>query len=233
MFGFGYSPEMKVSSCLFLAIASTGLVHAASVSDPNIFNPGAAPATAVSTSEYSGGDAPSNAVDLTGNGQFFFGDGQAGDQTLSLTDFSAPSGIDTIRFFDTEEYEQGRLAQSVSIYTSTGATSSTSTADYTFLGTFSLPTISNAAGTNGLTYATPSYAGTSNGKYDYYDDVTDLGIGADTKSILFDFGTSPGIGYGFSEIEGFAAAPEPSTYALMGLGLAAFVLVARLRRLAA
>lgn len=226
---------MKISSYLFLAIAMMSSTRAANVSDPNIFNPGAAPATAVSTSEYNGGDAPTNTVDLNGYGQFFFSDGQSfgTDLTLSLSNFSAPSGIDTIRFFDTEEYETARLATSVTIYTSTSETTSTSAADYTLLGTFSLPTMAGTPNTNGLTYTTASYAGTTNGVFDYYDDVTNLGIAPSVKSILFDFGPVHGIGDGFSEIQGFAAVPEPSTYALMALGLAAMVFAARLRKLAA
>jgi len=212
-----HSTSLLAASFL-MALIGTG--RAASISDPNIFNPGSDPATAVSSSEYNSGDAPSNAVDLGGN-QFFFNDGQAGGthETLSLTNFSDPDGIGTLRFYDTEEYEQGRLAQTVSIYTSTTVESSTSAADYTFLGTYTLPTVANEPGTNGLTYTTASYAGTSNGSFDYYDDLTGLDIASDTKSILLDFGPTPGIGYGFTEIQGFAPTPEPSTYAMMLGGL--------------
>jgi hypothetical protein len=196
-----------------------GIANAATISDPNIFNHGTA-ATTASSSEYNSGDAPSNAVDLSGN-QFFFNDGQPGGshETLSITNFSAPAGIDYFRFYDTEEYEQGRLAKTVSIYTSTSVTSSTDPADYTLLGTFSLATMTGAANTNGLTYTTASYAGTSNGVYDYYDQLRVGGITSTTKSVLFDFGPTPGIGYGFTEIQAFNV-PEPSTYALMIGGLA-------------
>ena len=63
--------------------------------------------------------------------------------------------------------------------------------------------------------------------------MTNLGITSSTKSILLDFGLAHGIGDGFSEIQGFAAVPEPSAYALLGLGLGALVVVGRMRKLAA
>ena len=210
--------SMKNSAYTLLAAAVlttlAGISHAATISDPNIFNPGSSPATANSSSEYNSGDAPSNAVDL-GGAQFFFNDGQAGGthETLSLTNFSDPEGINLIRFYDTEEYEQGRLAKTVSIYTSTSVQTSTMSSDYTFLGTFNLATMTGAANTNGLTYTTPSYAGTSNRSFDYYDQIP-VNITSSTKSILLDFGPTPGIGYGFTEIQGFSV-PEPSTYAMM------------------
>jgi hypothetical protein len=215
---------------LFTTLA--GVAQAASISDTNIFNTGSSEATATSSSEYSGGDGPQNAVDL-GGAQLFFNDGQAGtDLTLSLTNFSDPSGIGTIRFYDTEEFEAGRLAPSVSIYTSTTVETSTSTADYTFLGTFTLPTEANTTVSSGVSYLTASYSGTSNGNYDYYDDVTGLDIGSSTKSILLDFGAPHGIGDGFTEIQGFAPVPEPSPWALMGLGLLSLLAFGKFRKLA-
>jgi hypothetical protein len=230
-----YRREMKFAlSGLVVAavlVSLTVSARAASVTATNIFNTGSFQATATSSSEYNGGDGPQNAVDLNGYNQLFFNDGQAGNETLSLTNFSDPSGIDTLRFYDTEEYEAGRLAGSVTIYTSTSVETSTSSADYTLLGNFALPTMSNSAVTNGHSYTTASYAGT-NGVYDYYDDLTGLGIGSNVKSILLDFGPTPGIGYGFSEIQGFAATPEPSTYALIGLGLLALLAIGKFRKLA-
>ena len=61
-------------------------------------------------------------------------------------------------------------------------------------------------------------------EWGYYDDLA-VNIPTGTQSLLFDFG-NPGIGKGFTEIEAYAAAPEPSTYAMMfaGAALVAFCL---------
>jgi hypothetical protein len=101
------------------------------------------------------------------------------------------------------------------------------------LGTYTLPTEANSPVGAGSSYDTASYSGTSNGNYDYYDDISGLNIGSSTQSLLFNFGVNRGIGDGFTEIQGFDAAPEPSTYALLGLGLVSLLVIRRFRKLTA
>jgi hypothetical protein len=212
-------------------VSLSGSLRAADINDPNIFNPTGGPdATAVSSSTYGGVDLPTYAVD-TGSGynQFFFND-FAGEETLSISGFSAPSGIATLRFFDTEEYQEGRVATTVTIYaSSTNYASSTSavalnTANYTALNGGAAYTLPIGAGTDGAYYSTGVDSTGDNGEWGYYDDLA-VNIPTGTQSLLFDFG-NPGIGKGFTEIEAYAAAPEPSTYAMMfaGAALVAFCL---------
>ena len=225
---------------LFLILSVLGMcqmaVSAADVSDLNVFNPtglAANRATVNSSSNYPG-FVPSNADDGNGS-QFVFGDYlRAGSsnitvdvQLLSFSNFTNLTGISSLRFYDANEFEVGRVADTVTIYTSTVNQTSLTLGDYTELGTFALPsTLSN----NGYTGGTGAN-GTN------FDTLTGLGIGADVKSILLDFGperehnggttyTGPqssseyNVGAGFQEIQAFAAVPEPSTYAMMILSVA-------------
>jgi hypothetical protein len=199
----------------------------------NIFNPtglSTAQATVSANTSYPG-FSTAKVDDGTANG-FVFGDylrpGQTdttNDQLMSITGFSDPSGISSLRFFDIDNYESGRVADQVTIYYSTSALTgnSLSTSAYTELGNYSLP-ISSTTSNNAYTSGT-----TSDG--DAYDTLSGLLIPAGTTSILFDFGaernhnggpstdgTDPNnynVGVGFEEIQAFAPIPEPSTNAMM------------------
>jgi hypothetical protein len=223
-----------------LVVSLGGFVRAADINDPNIFNPTNGPdATAASTSTY-GGDLAQYAVDTgTGYNQFFFGDyqGSTSDEELSIAGFSAPSGIATLRFFDAEEYEDGRVATSVVIYASStdyaGNAGALTNGNYTALNggaAYNLPLGGNNGNGHGnVYYSTGVDSAGDNGTWGHYDDLS-VAVPAGTQSLLFDFQTN-GIGKGFTEIQGFAAVPEPSTYAMMFAGLVAlgFCLRRRLR----
>lgn len=156
--------------------------------------------------------------------EFVFADKASAAQPdlLSISGFTASAGIDSITFFGTREYGSNRAETSVIIYTSTTdfATSADAlnTANYTALNggiAFSLPT--NAS------HSTFSEGVDSAGSTQDFDTLTGLDIPVGTESILFSF-TRPGTsGPGFSEIQGFAAVPEPSTWLLLGLGGVALI----------
>ena len=215
--------KTAVSFAVLAALSLTGFVRAADINDPNIFNPTGGPsATAVSSSTYGGVDLPSYAVDSGyGGNQFFFDDGD-GNQRLSLSNFSAPSGIATLRFFDTEEYQDSRVAADVTVYYSlTNYAAQTSAfvlnpANYTPLNGGVAYTLPLGNGGSGQYYGTGIDSAPQPGLYGYYDDLS-VPVPVGTQSLLFHF-DSDGIGKGFTEIQGFAAAPEPSTYAMMAAG---------------
>ena len=199
-----------------LATPFMGSLHAATISDPNIFNNGTTQATVATDSTYpSSSFAPGNVDDL-GENQFYFSDDQAPADLMSISNFNAASGIGTLRFYDAEEFG-GRTAQSVTIYTSTTNQSVLTPASYTLLGTFALTT---SDGTTSGHYTTGSDSSGGDGNFKYYDDVSGLSISDTTQSLLFDFGVNNGIGYGFTEIQAFAPVPEPSTYAMILSGAA-------------
>jgi hypothetical protein len=221
---------MKNFPILIALVTATSLsslsVHAATAdsSTSNIFSGAAVDANSIFSS---GAYSPSSVVDGLANGgdstQFYFGN--TNPELLSITGFSAPAGIDSITFFNTQAGQ--RAAPSVIIYTSTSdLTNDLNPADYTALNgglAFTLPadaSVPPSSYTEGLDSA-------SGGADLGFDTLTDLNIPTGTQSILFDFGTVTQAS-GLSEIQGFAAVPEPSTYALMGLG--ALVLAWRLRR---
>jgi PEP-CTERM motif len=197
----------------------------ANSSTPNIFSG----ANADASSSFPG-RSPSAVVDglATGNNttEFFFNDSQDGisPEFLNISGFDASSGIDSITFFDGNAGD--RTAPSVVIYTSTSnLTNDLNPADYTALNgglAFTLPTgESDSIYTEGSDSAVGS---ADNG----FDTLTGLDIPTGTQSILFDFGTVSSSS-GLAEIQGFAAVPEPATYAMMFAGLGLLVLVRRLR----
>ncbi len=217
--------------CFALAIAAALLTdaRAATVSDLNIFNDGTTQATANSTTTY-GGFSVNSIDDRNGDTQFFFADAFTGSpEILSLSGFNATAGISTLRFYGQQEFEIRRVPLTVTIYTSaftlTG-TASLTESNYTLLGTYALPATLDVPN-NHAYYTTGTDSTGGDGNYGKYDDLTNLGIAAGTKSILFDFGVETQGGRGLSEIEGFAAVPEPSTYALMGVGALALIVLAR------
>jgi hypothetical protein len=193
----------------------------------NIFSGASVDANSVFSS---GAYSPSSVVDGLANGatstEFFFGN--TDPELLSIAGFSAPAGIDSITFFNTQAGQ--RAAPSVIIYTSTSdLTTDVNPADYTALNgglAFTLPTdagVPPSSYTEGLDSA-------SGGADFGFDTLTGLDIPVGTQSILFDFG-SPTQAAGLSEIQGFPAVPEPSTWAMMGLGAVGLLFLAR-RRLA-
>ena len=204
------------------------VTKAATVSDPNLFNS----ATVTTTPGYPG--FSSSALTDGGSAQFFFSDNST-DSLLSLSGLSTPGGIDSIRFYDTEEYQPTRVAKTVTIYASSTVPTVGSLLDstqYTLVGTFPLPLGSNGYYSGGvdsnILAANPGYnpqpGGYNQISYGSYDTLN-LNIAAGTQSLLFDFGPAQSdgngtLGQGFTEIQGFAAAvPEPSTYALMIMGV--------------
>jgi len=224
---------------------STLSLSAQIISTPNVFNDGVdTPAFVTMNSTYSSNFLPPNVDDLT-TAQSVFGDYNRGggsntdldDQLMTITGFSAPTGIDSLVFFDTgNDYEPGRNATQVTIYYSTSEIDSDNPSDYT------------AALNGGAAY---TLGLGSNGRYEnaatdgsgvFYDTLS-LNIPGDAQSLLLDFGgenlayalpdaNDYYVGAGFSEIQAFAAAPEPSVYALMTAGLLALAGLGRLRRLA-
>jgi hypothetical protein len=222
-------------------------VHAQMISDPNIFNNGTTAAVVMSTTNY-GGFPPSNADDLTSS-QFFFGDYLRGNGTdpanvatqyLTFSGLSTPTGIGSLRFYDPNNYEIGRVATQVTIYYTTGTLAA---------GDFTLSDYSALNGGNPYALPTGStgrYAEGS-GSGDTFDTLTGLAIPVGTTEILLDFGpehdmnggptdptpATPGsdynVGAGFQEIQAFggAAVPEPGTWAMLLGGLALFALTIR------
>ena len=161
------------------------------------------------------GSTPSNVADGTTSTVFTFGDAYKGNPNpglLSLSGFSAPSGIDSLVFYDYPTYGQ-RTASSVTIYTSTANTAgSLNTSDYTLLGTFALPTGANQTG-----FTEGTDAASSSG----FDVLSGLGIAAGTQSLLFGLpDTNPQYGTALTEIQAFPA-PEPSSWQCMIVLLAA------------
>jgi hypothetical protein len=127
-------------------IAVFGLVsislQAQMISDVNILNNGTTAAAAASNTNY-GGFSPGNADDLT-SAQFFFADYERDNgadstnvntQYLTFSGLSAPTGIGSLRFYDPNQYEIGRVATQVTIYYATGSTASGdfTLSDYTAL----------------------------------------------------------------------------------------------------
>lgn len=220
-------------------------LSAQTTSDSNIFNSGSGAATVTVNSEYGESQFHKASVDDRSDSQFFFGDYQRtggsnttiDDQLMSLSGFDATTGIDSLRFYDGEQFEVGRVALQVTIYESSSDTTSLNLADYTALNGGNPFTL--AVGANGF-----YIDGTSTNSGTHYDTLTDLGIAAGTQSLLFDFGperystggSTPAngsdyhVGVGFKEIQGFAAVPEPGTYALLLGGVAALAGFMRLRR---
>lgn len=214
------------------------------ISNANIFNDGTTTATVTMNSTYPG-FLPSAAVNRATT-QAVFGDYNRGgssnttidDQLMTISGFNAASGIGSIRFYDTgNAYELGREAQQVTIYYSLSVTNSQSTSDYIALNggaAFTLPLSSTTK--RYQTIGSDSTGGVA------YDTLNGLLIPAGTKSLLLDFGpetdsfrsASPtyDVGVGFTEIQGFAPVPEPSTYALLAAGGLALLGLARVRRTA-
>jgi hypothetical protein len=220
---------MKTSAAAFLLLPAfllgqTMLGHAVTgdITTPNIFSGAAADASTT----HSGGWSAAAIDDGGGIGatqQFVFDDGpQAGSpQLLNISGFDASSGINSITFYDSATGQ--RAAPSVIIYTSTSIlTNNLNPADYTALNgglAFTLPTDAGVPPSSYIEGADTSGSGRG------FDTLSDLNIPVGTQSILFDFGTGTGEGYGLAEIQGFAAIPEPGTWALLlgGVGLLALV----------
>jgi hypothetical protein len=232
------SASLGVAGCLFAA--SQMNASAQIISTPNIFNDGTDPAALVTVdSDYSYGSFPTSNVDnLSAGGQFVFGDYHrngsttnpvVNDQLMSISGFSDPTGIGSLRFFDLNQYEVGRVATQVTLFytkaTLTGA-AALNPANYLVLNggaAYSLPTDLNS--NNGYTGGTDAASGVN------YDTLTGLSVPTGTKGILLDFGAERDayngntyfVGSGFQEIQAFGDAvvvPEPSTWAMMIGGLA-------------
>jgi hypothetical protein len=223
--------------CLYLTVValtslliSTGL-HAQTIGDTNVFTG----ATPTPNNEYNDGIFSKFNVNDGTASQFYFNDGSTGS-TLTFSGFSDPSGINSIRFYDGETYQVARVATQVTVY----ATSSTLTgaaledeSNYTEVGYFTLSTgpggyynggvDANVAASNPGYDPSGDYTGTG---YGSFDTISGLGIAANTKEVLLDFGPAQysdqgyNVGQGFTEIQAFAATPEPSTWAMMFGGLA-------------
>lgn len=220
---------MKSTPLILLALfAVASTVHAATVSDENIFNDGTTQATVDSTTLY-GGFSQAGIDDLNGDSQFFFADAANGTpQILSLSGFDATAGIGSLRFYGEQEYEIRRVPLTVTIYTSLSSLSGTASlteSNYSLLGTFALPATLDVPDNHAYyTSGTDSTGG--DGNYGKYDELDNLGIVAGTQSILFDFGGETSGGEGMSEIQGFVEAPEPSSYSMLVAGLILFGLLA-------
>jgi hypothetical protein len=223
----------------FLFVASQIVLSAQIITTSNIFNDGTTQATVLTDSAYSTGAFPySNIDNLSGSGEFVFGDyarfsdppvnPSVNDQRMSITGFSDPTGIGSLRFFDGANYEVGRVATQVTIYYSKSAATGNSLnlSDYHVLN-------------GGVAYTLSADLNSNNGYQDgtdvatgiNYDELTGLSIPIGTKSILLDFGAERDgynastyfTGAGFAEIQAFGDAvvvPEPSTWAMMFAGLA-------------
>jgi hypothetical protein len=224
-------------------------LSAQTIADLNIFNTGTSQATVTQNTTYPGFN-PATVVDGSTNGTVFAdylrqggSDTTINDQLMSLSNFSDPGGITSLRFYDIDQYEAGRVADQVTIYYSTSALTANSLnpANYTALNggaAYTLP-ISSTMSNNAYTGGTDPHNGFA------YDTLANLAIPAGTTSILFDFGpdrdhnggpASDGsdssdynVGAGFAEIQAFGPVPEPSTYAMVILSLAGVAFLARRR----
>ena len=215
------------------------------IATPNIFNDGTTQATVTTDSDYNTGSFPQSNIDnLSASGLFVFGDyarngstsnPTVNDQNMSISGFTDPTGIASLRIFDGNNYEVGRVATQVTIYytqsTLTGA-ALLDKSNYNVLNgglAYNLPADLNSI--NGYTGGTDVASGIN------YDELTGLSAPAGTKSILLDFGPERDaynsntyfVGAAFAEIQAFGgvAAPEPSTYAMMLGGMALLGLLIR------
>lgn len=230
-----WSGLITVSIALFVPLAVRGQL----ITDANVFNTGAHEATVTMSTEYGEGQFPrQDAVDRT-TSQTFFGDYQRGGtdpssdvQLMTISNFSAPTGITSLVFFDPNQYEPGRVATQVTIYYSFSNTTSQDTTAFFALNGGNPYTLALSSGGH---YTTAS-SGT------YFDELSSLAIPAGVQSLLLDFGpdreaygggpTDYHVGVGFQDIQAIAAVPEPSSYAMFAASLMGLVGWLRLRRVA-
>jgi hypothetical protein len=218
-------------------------LHGQTIADSNIFTG----ATPTPNNEYNDGIFSKFNVNDGTASQFYFSDSST-DSTLTFSGFSDPSGINSIRFYDAETYQVARVATQVTVYatsnTLTGTSALEDKGNYTEVGYFTLSTgpggyydggvDANVAASHPGYAPSGDYTGTG---YGSFDTISGLNLSANTKEVLLDFGAAQysdegyNVGQGFTEIQAFAVAPEPSTYAMMLGGLAILGLCVR-RKLA-
>ena len=133
------------------------------------------------------------------------------DQRVAITGFN--SKIVDIRFFSSPS-DPGRFPSSLSVYYSTSSTTSLTSSSYTGL-LFATPALNGSA-------FTPVAGSTAA----YIDLYVNAPVG--TQSLLFDIGSANGEGDRISELQAFAAVPEPSSLSLCVLS-AGFLIFAKLR----
>ncbi len=131
------------------------------------------------------------------------------DERVAVTGFN--SKIGDIRFFSSPT-DLGRFPSSLTIYYSANSTTSLTSSSYTGV---LLPTTA----LSGLTF-TP-VAGSTAAYMDFY-----VNAPVGTQSLLLDIGGANGEGDRISELQAFAAAPEPSSLCLIA---ASFLIFATLR----
>lgn len=216
---------------------------------PNLLNDGVHVATVTTNTNYPG-FSPAKVDDLT-SGDFVFDDylrhansTTINDQLMSLSNLYDPTGITSLRLFDDENYEIGRVPTQVTIYYTTS----------TLVGSSALLNSANYTALNGGTAFTLALDGSGHfaggaavGASSHYDDLLNLAIPANTTSILLDFGVEresgggpfvnhadgvgPGynVGAGIDEIQAFPglSVPEPGTWAMLAGGLLILALAAR------
>jgi hypothetical protein len=229
---------MNVLSIGVVLFASSLTVQASPiVSDANLLSGQAStPAnvlytTGINTTANSGGseltDGSINYNGVTGDGGFVFAQDQnsvpanAFEQEIAIA-LPSSSSLSSIVIWTANDIPPSE----VTIYGSTSSTPSISTVGDTLLATDTNLGVSN------LNLVSNGY-----GYFGYYD----IPITSATafKSLLFDFGTqnatdANGNLYDFTrvtELQAFAAVPEPSTYVLTGIGLAGVAVMLRRRSL--
>jgi hypothetical protein len=155
---------------------------------------------------------PANLTDgLGGNYNSVFSFEANTEQSIAITGFDSTLGV--IRIWSVPG---GSAPLSVTIYGSTNSTTSLNSADYAL----------TLVGTTTLSPWSPSTDGHSD--YNQYK-VFNVSAPAGTQSLLFDFGVS-GNYTAVAEFQAFAAIPEPSTWAMLLLGMGALVLGIRRRQ---